>query len=187
MGKLAGYTIANIQETFTNAVNVTSYPTEKGLPTTDSVQRQPKTFSITGKILGKSDLEATNIYNALEKMQNSGTLVTYVGRTNVKNVIITNIQGSYDYTIGNGMNVTIDLQEVRIATSPYVVNKTTTTTAGKKQVVSQKASTPVYHITKKGDTYWGLSKKYGTSIAQLRSWNKYPDTKIPIGVKLRVR
>lgn len=67
MGKLAGYTIANMQESFTNTVNVTSYPTEKGLPITDSVQRQPKTFTITGKILGKNYTEAMKVYNALEK------------------------------------------------------------------------------------------------------------------------
>jgi LysM repeat protein len=187
MGKLAGYTIANMQESFTNTVNVTSYPTEKGLPITDSVQRQPKTFTITGKILGKTDVEATNIYNALEKLQNAGTVVTYVGRTTAKNVVITSMQPTFDSTIGNGMGISIELQEIRIANSPYIVNKTTTTTAGKKQVVSQKPSTPVYHVTKKGDTYWALSKKYGTSISQLRSWNKYPDTKIPIGVKLRVK
>lgn len=187
MGKLAGYTIANMQESFTNTVNVTSYPTEKGLPITDSVQRQPKTFTITGKILGKTDVEAMNIYNALEKLQNAGTVVTYVGRTTAKNVVITSMQPTFDSTIGNGMGITIELQEIRIANSPYVVNKTTTTTAGKKQVVSQKASTPVYHVVKKGDTYWALSKKYGTSISQLRAWNKYPDRKIPVGVKLRVK
>lgn len=187
MGKLAGYTIANIQESFTNTVNVTSYPTEKGLPITDSVQRQPKIFNITGKILGKTSVDADKMYNALEKKQNAGTLVTYVGRTTAKNVIITSMQPTYDATIANGMSISIDLQEIRIAKSPYVKKKTTKTQSGKKSKSNTKKTNKVYHKTKKGDTYWGMWKKYGTSIAQLRAWNKYPDRKIPIGVKLRVK
>lgn len=187
MGKLAGYTIANIQESFTNTVNVTSYPMEKGLPITDGVQRQPKTFSIAGKILAKNNSEAKKIYAALEKKQNAGTLVTYVGRTTAKNVIITSMSPSYDSTVGNGMNISIDLQEIKIAKSPYVKKKTTKKKGGKKPKSNTKKTKKVYHKTRRGDTYWGLSKKYGTSIATLRKWNKYPDRKIPIGVKLRVK
>lgn len=187
MGKLAGYTIANIQESFTNTINATSYPTEKGLPITDSVQRQPKTFTITGKILAKSNSEAIKIYEALEKKQNAGTLVTYVGRTTAKNVIITNMSPSFDATVANGMSISIDLQEIRIAKSPYVKKKTTKKKSGKKSKSNTKKTKKVYHVTKKGDCYWKLWKKYGTSISQLRKWNKYPDRRIPIGVKLRVK
>jgi LysM repeat protein len=187
MGKLAGYTIANIQESFANTVDVTSYPTEKGLPITDNVKRQPKTFSITGKILGKTNADAVNIYNALEKLQNVGNVVSYVGRTTAKNVVITSMQPTFDSTISNGMGITIELQEIRMASSPYIVKKTTVKSAGKKTTSNTKTTQAVYHVTKKGDTYWGMSRTYGTSIAQLRAWNKYPDTKIPIGVKLRVK
>lgn len=187
MGKLAGYKIANIQESFTNAVNVTSYPTEKGLPITDSVQRQPKTFTITGKILGKNYTEAMKVYNALEKKQNAGTVVTYVGRTTAKNVVIISMQPTFDSTIGNGMSISIELQEIRIAKSPYVKKKTTKKKSGKKSTSKTKKTTKVYHVTKRGDCYWKMWKKYGTSVATLRKWNKYPDRRIPIGVKLRVK
>ncbi|UZH06456.1 LysM peptidoglycan-binding domain-containing protein [Heyndrickxia coagulans] len=187
MGKLAGYTIANIQESFTNTVNATSYPTEKGLPTTDSVKRQPKTFNITGKILAKSNSEAIKIYEALEKKQNAGTLVTYVGRTTAKNVLITSMTPTFDATNKNGMGISIDLQEVRIAKSPYVKKKTTKKKSGKKSTSKTKKTTKVYHVTKRGDCYWKMWKKYGTSVATLRKWNKYPDRRIPIGIKLRVK
>ncbi|NMH83266.1 LysM peptidoglycan-binding domain-containing protein [Heyndrickxia coagulans] len=187
MGKLAGYTIVNLQETFTNSVEVTSYPTEKGLPITDNVKRQPKTFNITGKILAKTNAEATKIYNALEKKQNAGTLVTYVGRTTAKNVVIVNMAPTYDSTISNGMSISIDLQEIRIAKSPYVKKKTTKKKSGKKSTSKTKKTTKVYHVTKKGDCYWKLWKKYGTPVATLRKWNKYPDRYIPVGVKLRVK
>ncbi|MFC6275600.1 LysM peptidoglycan-binding domain-containing protein [Levilactobacillus tangyuanensis] len=40
---------------------------------------------------------------------------------------------------------------------------------------------------KKGDTYWGYHMKFGTSIKKLRSWNGFPDRKLPIGKKIRVK
>jgi RHS repeat-associated protein len=42
------------------------------------------------------------------------------------------------------------------------------------------------HTTQKGDTYSGLAEKYGTTVENLRGLNGYEDTKIPVGVKLRV-
>lgn len=45
---------------------------------------------------------------------------------------------------------------------------------------------PKQHETKKGDTYSSISIKYKVSVENLRKWNKYPDTRIPIGVKLIV-
>lgn len=187
MGKLAGYTIANIQESFNKAVNATSYPTEKGLPITDGVQRQPKTFSISGKILGKTSSDAEKILTALGKKQDSGTVVTYVGRTNARNVIITNISGTYDSTIGNGLSVTIDLQEVRIATSPFVEKKTKVKQSGKKSISNTKKTNKVYHKVKAGDTYWGCARKYGTTVKALESLNPWPARKIPIGVNMRIK
>lgn len=40
------------------------------------------------------------------------------------------------------------------------------------------------HKTKKGDTYSSLAKKYDVTVQELRGWNKYEDTKIPVGVDL---
>ncbi|MED3779406.1 LysM domain-containing protein [Heyndrickxia sporothermodurans] len=187
MGKLAGYKISNIEESFTNSVDVTSYPVEKGLPITDGVKRQPKTFSISGHILAKTHSDAMKVYNALEKKQNSGTIVTYVGRTTAKNVIITSMNPSFNSSIANGMDISINLQEIRIAKSPYVKKKTTKKQSGKKSKSNKKKSKKVYHKVKRGDTYWGLSRKYGTPIPTLRKWNKYPDRRIPLNVKLRVK
>ena len=45
---------------------------------------------------------------------------------------------------------------------------------------------PKYHKTGKGDTYGALAQKYKTSVANLREWNGYEDTKIPIGAQLIV-
>jgi LysM repeat protein len=187
MGVLAGYKIANLQETKTNTVNVTSYPTEKGLPVTDGVQRQPKTFNISGKILGNTSSDAEKIYNALEKKQNAGTVVSYVGRTSAKNVIITNIQLTYDNTIGNGMAVSIDLQEIRIANSPYVTQKTTVKTSGKKSTSNTKKTNAVYHKVRSGETYGSIAHRYGTTIKALENLNPWPEKKIPVGANMRIK
>jgi RHS repeat-associated protein len=42
------------------------------------------------------------------------------------------------------------------------------------------------HKVIKNDTYGGLAKKYGVSIEDLRKWNGYADTQIPIGANLIV-
>lgn len=195
MATLAGYPIANIQESFTNTVQVTAYPTEKGYPITDGVKRQPKTFSITGKIYSPgnstNDRGAKSIYSALESKQNAGTVMTYVGRTTAKNVVIVDMQITNDTTVANGMQVQIDLQEIRIATSPWIRKKTTKKPAGKKTVTHKPArkSSKKFHKMKRGETYWKMSIVYHTPLGTLMHFpeNHWPARLIPIGANVRVK
>lgn len=47
---------------------------------------------------------------------------------------------------------------------------------------------PKYHVVKKGDTVSGLAKKYGSTQAQIKSWNKLADVNlIKLGQTLRVK
>lgn len=190
MAKIEGYKVDSMQESFTNSVTTTSYPVEKGLPLTDSVQRQPKTFSASGKILGKKAKNADEIRKNIEKKMNAGKPVKYVGRIKASDVLITNFTGTYDSTIGNGFSFSMDMQQVRVAKTPYRKKKTKKTTAGKKTVTKKASNTASnmkkYHTVKDGDTYSAVARKYGTTIAKLRQLNKWPDTKIPTGVKLRI-
>ncbi|PFR93524.1 LysM peptidoglycan-binding domain-containing protein [Priestia megaterium] len=168
------------KEDDSGSVDATSYPVEEGIPMSDHVEQKPDEFSLSGFLIGdsyKSD------YEYLRKCMKEGTIVTYVGRNIAKNVIITSVSGSMDASIANGRSVSIQLRQIRIASTPWVKVKN----GGKKKPVSSKPSGAVYHVTKKGDTYWGCWKKYGTSINQLRKWNGYPDRRIPIGIKLRVK
>lgn len=43
---------------------------------------------------------------------------------------------------------------------------------------------PIYHTVKSGETLYGLSKKYGSSVAQLKSWNKLSSDVIVDGKKM---
>ena len=162
-------------------MEVTSYPVEQGLPITDHVKRNPETTSLTGFILGSS---ADRDYEALKKLSEKGTLVTYTGRKVAKNVIIKSInRENGEFT--NGSSITIDLQEIRIAKTPFV--KKQVKSKGKKKKSGTKKSAAVYRKIKAGETYSHMRMWYGTSLAQLRSWNKYPDRRIPIGANLRVK
>ncbi|MCU9592208.1 MULTISPECIES: LysM peptidoglycan-binding domain-containing protein [Bacillus subtilis group] len=184
MAKLGKINLVNEKESDGVDVEVTSYPVEKGVPITDHVQRKPETTTVSGYLLGKT---ANSDYEYLKKQAYAGTLLTYTGRKVAKNVIITKIdRDTGDYT--NGFAISIELQEIRIAKSPWVKKKVKT--AGKKKKASKKKtkkSSKLYHKVKKGDTYWGCARKYGTTVNALRRLNPWPDRRIPIGVKMRIR
>jgi len=61
-----------------------------------------------------------------------------------------------------------------------VVNNTTTT--------NTQSATNKYHTIKSGDTLWALAQKYGTTVDNLKKWNKlYNGKTIYIGMKLIVK
>ncbi|MFP7481249.1 LysM peptidoglycan-binding domain-containing protein [Weissella paramesenteroides] len=57
--------------------------------------------------------------------------------------------------------------------------------SGKKQ--AKAPSSGVYVTVRPGNTYWGWWVKYGTPIQTLRNWNHWPDRRIPIGARARVK
>ena len=44
-----------------------------------------------------------------------------------------------------------------------------------------------FHIVKKGETAFGIAKKYGITMGQLREWNNLEFQNIKVGQKLRVK
>lgn len=187
MAKLGKYNLFVLNESPQFSVQTTSYPVEKGISLTDHVQPEPESLQV------EVFLSGDGYQKTLDQLKNSmykGELMDYAGRFIMRNVVIENISPSADASAKNGIQASITLKQIRVATTPYVKPNPQTkppTNAGKKQPTPKKPGNAVYHITKRGDTYWGLSKKYGTPVSQLRAWNKYPDTKIPVGVKLRVK
>lgn len=185
--KLGGHLIQVTSESIQGDVTVIEQPAEEGLPLTDHIEKKPFILSIEGTLVRSSQAKVDQLIAALEKLRDTGKLISYEGRRIYKNVVIENFSFSADNRIANGYNFSMKLKQIRIAKTAYITVPAAKpkTNAGKKQPVNQKKS-PIYHVVKKGDTYWALGIKYGVKWQQLETWNKYKPTKIPIGVKLRV-
>lgn len=194
MAKLGTMTLFVERERYNESVNATSYPVEKGVAFTDHVQSNPTTLSLQVFMQGS---RATDDLATLRNQMKSGVILKYVGRQTASNVIILSLDHPHDASIRDGFMVTMELREVRITKSPWVKapkkqkpTRKPTDTTGKKKPVAKKArtSTARYHIIKAGDTYWALARKYGSRVSDVIAWNKqYEPTRIPIGVKVRVK
>lgn len=193
LAKLDGIEIFIESEEENHSVNATEYAVEKGEPFTDHVSKNPSSFSLSGYILS-DDWETDK--EKLVKIMNAGKIINYVGKMSASSVIILDIKGAHGAEIANGMTLNISLRRVRVTTTSWQKSppkakpdqKPPTSGGAKKTTPAKPTVAPEkYHVVKKGDTYWGMSGKYGTSIAQLRTWNGWADTKIPIGAKARVK
>lgn len=193
MAKLGDVRIHVEVENYLERVDATGYAVEKGEPFTDHVEAKPDELTLTAHFLGSN--HSANV-SKIREYQRTGKLLRYVGRATASDVIILTVGRDYKSDVGNGVAVSISLMKVRVAKSPWLkvppkqkpIQKPPTNGGTKKPVATKpRPTTARYHLTRKGDTYWDLSRKYGTSIPQLRTWNKYPDRQIPIGVKLRVK
>lgn len=196
MAKLDTVSLFIVSESENHKVEATEYAVEKGEPFIDHVAKRPSEFTISGFILS-NDWEGEK--NKLIALMESGTITKYVGKMQATNVVILSISGKHGSHLVNGMDIDITLRKVRITSTPWqkasgkevAIRKPTTVSGLKKPVTkvssaSVTANLPKYHIIKKGQTYYYLSKKYGVPITQLRTWNKWPDHAIPIGGKARV-
>lgn len=190
------------KESVNNTYDITENKVEKGLPLTDHVERKAIDFSVDAILL--DDDKGNTAYNQYTKLRawaNSGTIIKFVGR-NVLNVAITSINKSNDYKISNGASVSISMKEIRMGknsytqtkTSKQVTNKSTSkTSTSKSSSSSSKSSTTTKtsnyttHTVRKGETLWYISKKYGTTVANIKSLNKLKSDLIKVGQKLVVR
>lgn len=193
MATLDGVEIFIEQEDEQHSVNATEYAVEEGEPFTDHIAKRPSSFSISGYIIS-DDWETDK--EKLIGIMNAGKIIKYVGKMTASNVVILDIKGTHGAAIANGMTLDISLRRVRITTTAWQksppkekTDQKPPTSGGTKKTVPAKPATPPekYHVVAKGQTYWYMSGKYGTPIAQLRSWNGWADTKIPIGAKARVQ
>ncbi|OES45226.1 LysM peptidoglycan-binding domain-containing protein [Domibacillus iocasae] len=187
---LQGYLIHGITEDWDVPGDLPSQPVEDGMDLTDHVIVGATTLSLTGILTRPTPERVQVLIDRLESWKAAGTRLQYEGSKIVQNVAIKDFKYSKDAKIRNGYNFSMTLQQIRVGKPSYV--KTTApaatkpvTNSGQKQPANANTKEK-YHIVKKGDTYWALAKKYGSTVKQLRDWNKYPDRKIPIKAKLRV-
>lgn len=143
-------------------ITASEHPVENGINITDHVKRNAVTISLRGEIVGKN---AAAVLSKITGLHQSGGLVNYSGRNILKNAIITSFDTGHPNTIHGGCSFTMELKEIRIATTSYKENPQTAekTTAGTQQV-EQGDNKAVYHTVKKGDTIWGLVNKTYKSV-----------------------
>jgi LysM repeat protein len=151
-------------------------------------------MTITGKILGP---DAANIREKLKEAMFRGERLDYVGRNAFRRVLIANIQTEHDYEVANGYRFTMTLQQVRIVKPSYapflndpilLSQVKPTTSAGLQQVANRPpAGTAQYHTMRRGETFYSIAPKYGTTWQTLIALNPSVDPKrLQIGQKVRV-
>lgn len=119
MATINGIAIFVESENVKRSINSTDHPTETGLPITSNIQKQAITLSIDGKIVDNGKYKASDIVKKIEKLQNAGSLITYVGRNTLKNLQIQSFDCTDDKNIKGGSAFSMELKEVRIAKSSY--------------------------------------------------------------------
>lgn len=195
MALLNGYSIFVNSEQLSRGVEVSEHPVEKGFDITDNIKANPKSMSISGKIVGKN---ASSTLSKIETLHKLGKFVTYVGRNSMSNAIIVDFNTDHPSTIAGGCAFDLTLKEVRIAQSPYVKKgnyKTNNKTKGGSQQVTPNKKGKVYHTVKKGETAGSIAgkyKSYGCTVSFIMKNNPNAPVKkgnwttLPINAKLWV-
>lgn len=172
--------------------SVPQYAVQRGTPLSDHTAFTGDTLTLEGwwvdKKAGSRATAGKNI-STVEKWQKLGTRLTWHGARTVRQLIVSEHSFIYDST-KNAVKATVTLTRVRLATNPYSKKKGKgkKKPSGKKKATSGgKNTTKKYVTVKSGDTYSLYKVRYGSTIKQLRAWNKYKDTGIPIGVRVRVK
>ena len=97
-----------------------THPVEKGIDITDHAKREPLRLSISGKIVMREGIPAFETLAQIEKLQNLGSLITYVGRNYCANMQIQSFRSDHPNTNKGGLDFDMDLVEIRVAKSAYV-------------------------------------------------------------------
>lgn len=165
----------------TRASNIAQNAVESGSVITDHVALTSDTGTITGYLLGDgaANQDAQDYLGIIENWQNNGTALKYYGRYYIDPLLISNCDHSFDIT-QNAVKVTLSWTVLHLVAAPAEL-----ATAVKKP--ADATGNEVYVTVGPGDTYWGWMSQYGTSLEQLRSWNGWADTAIPIAARARVK
>lgn len=176
--------LVNSNENEASSSSITQYPVEEGAPFSDNMTYQGAPVSIAGFLLGD---KAEESYNTLKEWQIRAELVSFRGRIYVKDCGIQDLSKGYEH-YENGFSIQIALVPIRLASAVWKkIPEPPAVKQPEKSNDDAKKENEAYVTVKAGDTYWGWWKQYGTSIEQLRSWNKWPDRQIPIGARARVK
>lgn len=135
-------------ETIDNDVTASNHPTETGLPTTDSIRKQPIVVSLKGKIVDYKMPNATTpadkIISMFKKWQSEGRKVVYVGQVGrITDLLIVNFKEDYNNKNNGGADFEMTLQQTKTAKKAYVATKPVVTKKEGGSSTSNKAKLKV--------------------------------------------
>ena len=128
------------EESVDMAINSTTHPVEKGLPTTSTIKKEPIELSIQGKLVDNSKYDAETVKKKIEKLKDEGSLIKYIGNINLSNMQIQSFNCGYS---NKGIEYSMSLKQVRIA-KPSYQKKTSTKT--QTAVKTAKKTTPTLKV-----------------------------------------
>ena len=102
-------------ENVTKDVERSEHPIEDGSVITDHVRRKPIELSLSGKIVKRDNVEASEALRQIERLKNSGSLITYVGRNAMSNLQITSFSTCHPNSVWGGCTFSMTLKETEIA------------------------------------------------------------------------
>lgn len=130
------------EESVDNQVETVSHPTESGMPTSDTVRRQPISLQLTGKIVNTPKLSTKVAIEKLKITQKNGNLVTYVGQLGtLKNLQIQTFNTNFNNKNYGGADFSMTLKEIKTAKNSYVAPKKV---QEKKKTISE-GDTVLFH------------------------------------------
>lgn len=168
--------------------NITSWPVDNGAPRADYARVSGKTVTVGGILAGHDRAEANEKYKKLRSWMSNHIQLTYKGDIYYKHLMISGLQQSFS-DLRDNLKVSITFTFV------YWAEVTTSTGKNSKKKTSKSSKRTQGHrnrryaaiTVKRGQTLWGLSKRYGTSVKWLQKVNhiKNPN-KIDTGEHLYV-
>lgn len=177
--KTIDITAESEEEVITN--KVAQYSIQSGDAIIDHTQRETIEWTMTGLIYGRDHNEINNKWLQLITWQYAGTVLFWKGAIYKGSLILENITKTYDEGgFKNAIKVSIKFKEAKTVESSFV----------KVQHVgpiTPPSPSGLWVTVVRGNTYWGWWRQYGTPIQTLRDWNKWPDRRIPIGARARVK
>ncbi|CAJ1226674.1 LysM peptidoglycan-binding domain-containing protein [Lactiplantibacillus xiangfangensis] len=181
----------SLTEDETNTQSVTQYPVDGHNAVTDHVRRESKVISLTVRLDEGTMAKTVKVYNKLNYWGFKGIELQYHGAGIAVGHCVISSLAKHIEKYQTAMDVTIELTYVYFVTTSVIKHKKAKKKKGKREAKSSKSkskkSKKKYVRVKRGDTYWLYHQKTGASIASLRKWNKYPDRRIPIGVRVRIK